>query len=524
MGKYKTFGSRFDRVHRNDLNANFAAVEADINAQKNRVDELITGTPQPSEVVDARGGFPVLSGRLNDLSSSLAQSAKQLNLRNYIRYGKITLPTDFFHNIDFLLYRDVDGKVKHTFDANTITKDYSVFYVSETGSAGNNGTSEATPWQTLNYAIDQIEANPAVTSAKIIILTNLSRSKAQINLKNLTKNYCIEAKAGTNPILATSEPNLSWTADGTSFKATRSSVYGVFDNKYKVEYGLPTRYEKKTTKADCDVTKGSWYTDGTSVWVNTLDGRTPDTDIFPCLNVSLWKVIMGADKKFIVRNIIGLNGSEGQAFNIYSTGNTGHVIQDNVKFINGQGITENSVEIKGIKYSWAFNVITAYGGRDGLNYHVAQTDVGTQSFVFEYNCMSFEQGLTDTVNFNNNCSTAHEGIRVLRIGTIGYKSKGPVIADVNGCYSILIDCAAHDSLINTGRSTKVAYYFDDAPSTLATNPNGKAILINCQGGGDVTWAISGDASFKNGKIQVLNFIGQNFPTDLNLALLNEVTQ
>jgi hypothetical protein len=75
MGKYKTFGSRFDRVHRNDLNANFAAVEADINAQKSRVDDLITGTPQPSEVVDARGGFPVLSGRLDDLSSSLAQIA-----------------------------------------------------------------------------------------------------------------------------------------------------------------------------------------------------------------------------------------------------------------------------------------------------------------------------------------------------------------------------------------------------------------------------------------------------------------
>jgi hypothetical protein len=73
MGKYKTFGSRFDRVHRNDLNANFAAVEADINSQKSRVDDLIIGTPQPSEVVDSRGGFPVLGDRLEDLSSSLAQ-------------------------------------------------------------------------------------------------------------------------------------------------------------------------------------------------------------------------------------------------------------------------------------------------------------------------------------------------------------------------------------------------------------------------------------------------------------------
>jgi hypothetical protein len=77
MGKYKTFGSRFDRVHRNDLNANFADVEADINAQKNRVDNLIAGTPQPSEVVDSRGGFPVLRDRLDNLSSDLAQKANK---------------------------------------------------------------------------------------------------------------------------------------------------------------------------------------------------------------------------------------------------------------------------------------------------------------------------------------------------------------------------------------------------------------------------------------------------------------
>jgi lysophospholipase L1-like esterase len=77
MGKYKTFGSRFDRVHRNDLNANFAAVEADINAQKGRVDDLIIGTPQPSEVVDSRGGFPVLGDRLESISSTVAQKVSK---------------------------------------------------------------------------------------------------------------------------------------------------------------------------------------------------------------------------------------------------------------------------------------------------------------------------------------------------------------------------------------------------------------------------------------------------------------
>jgi hypothetical protein len=46
--------------------------------QKQRVDDLIAGTPQPSEVIDSRGGFPVLRDRLNDLSSSLAQNTTKV--------------------------------------------------------------------------------------------------------------------------------------------------------------------------------------------------------------------------------------------------------------------------------------------------------------------------------------------------------------------------------------------------------------------------------------------------------------
>jgi hypothetical protein len=78
MGKYRTLGALLDRVFRNDLNANFNDVDIDIKAQKNRVDDLIKKTPQPSEVVDSRGGFPVLGDRLESLSSSVAQSADDL--------------------------------------------------------------------------------------------------------------------------------------------------------------------------------------------------------------------------------------------------------------------------------------------------------------------------------------------------------------------------------------------------------------------------------------------------------------
>lgn len=464
-------------------------------------------------------------GNLDKAAYDLAQKNNvQLNLKNYIRYGKIDLPSDFFNNISFRLYRDIDGTIKHNFDISTITSGYTVFYVSETGANGNNGTSEATPWQSLNYAIDTIEANVGVTSAKIIILSSyLSRTKAQINAKNLTKNYCIEAKTGTS-ILATSEPGLTWTLDGTAYKATRSGVGEVFDNKLKIEYGIPTKYTKVTSKALCDTTKGSWYTDNTSIWVNTLDSRVPDVDVFICLDVTPLNPIVNTDVKFIMRNITVLNGCTAAALNIYSLSNIGHLILDNVKLLSGSKSTENVLSVKGIKYSWSFNSLCAYGGRDGFNYHSSIADIGESTFVFEYKCVSFDNGLTDTVNFNNNAFTCHEGIRILRVGCIGYNVKGPVLADVNGCYSVLIDCVMHDSRINTGRSTKVAYFFDDSTATLATKPNGKAIIINCQGGGDVTWSISGDDSFKNGKISTLNFIGQKLPLNLKLNSMNEVTQ
>jgi len=92
MGKYRSLGTLFNRVFRNDLNANFNDVDTDLQAQKSRVDNLITGTPQPSEVVDARGGKPVLKDRLDGVDASLADNAKKLedkSICSVVEYGAI---------------------------------------------------------------------------------------------------------------------------------------------------------------------------------------------------------------------------------------------------------------------------------------------------------------------------------------------------------------------------------------------------------------------------------------------------
>lgn len=89
MGKYGTLGSAFDRIFRNTLNKALDDVDTDITAQKKRVDDLIKGTPQPSEVVDSRGGFPVLRDRLDSLSTDLAESQTKIKPRSISLSGYI---------------------------------------------------------------------------------------------------------------------------------------------------------------------------------------------------------------------------------------------------------------------------------------------------------------------------------------------------------------------------------------------------------------------------------------------------
>lgn len=54
MGKYRKLGTFLNRMFNLDLNANFDDIDADIQVQKARVDNLITGNPQPEEVMDLR--------------------------------------------------------------------------------------------------------------------------------------------------------------------------------------------------------------------------------------------------------------------------------------------------------------------------------------------------------------------------------------------------------------------------------------------------------------------------------------
>ena len=167
----------------------------------------------------------------------------------------------------------------------------------------------------------------------------------------------------------------------------------------------------------------------------------------------------------------------------------------------------NGLHVENVKYCWNFECSAVGTFRDGFNYH-NYIGKGKSSFAFEYNCIAYNNGLRDTENNNNNAFTAHDGYRLLRIGNIGFNTKGPVLADINACYSINYDCTMYDSILSGTPSVKSAYWFDDAGVTGETT---QAYLINCSGGGVQTKGINTDGT---AKVKVHNFKGNNVNLDV----------
>lgn len=131
MGKYKVLGNFFDRIFRNDLNANFNDVDADIQAQKKRVDDLIVANPQPAEVQDARMGFPVLRDKLANVDAQLAERAtkEELNVKNdYFWTSQLETITAPHTMIPEEMYAIVEGMSHPYVTMGSIGKDQSGAY------------------------------------------------------------------------------------------------------------------------------------------------------------------------------------------------------------------------------------------------------------------------------------------------------------------------------------------------------------------------------------------------------------
>lgn len=444
----------------------------------------------------------------------------ELKMQGLTRFGKISLPSDFKHNLDFDLWRDASGNVVHNFNMDDRIKGFKEYFVSDSGSSANDGLTSAKPRANLTQLIKDIEADVSVTSAKINILGGvLTKDNAVVQTSTLiTKDIAIINGEPSKPCyVGTINKGTAWTLhEGTTYKATRSVTSTLFDTAVPSEFNLPFKMKKVNSIVECTNTKGSWFTDGTSVYVNRINGSVPDISVMVCLDSPAWLFRFNADCNIYLKGITMLSGSTAEPLNFSAvTTSKGKAYLSNVAVANSMG-SANGISSTGVKSIWSFNCIIKDPARDGYNYH---NIIDRDTFAFEYNCIAFNCGMGNSEG-NNNATTGHEGIRLLRVGTKGWNTTGPVCADVNGCYSIVIDCSMMDST-RTADPTKTAYWFDDLVSAINPTPNGKAIMYNCQGGGVNTFGVNvGDTFNLPGKLIVSNFKGKNIPSTLKYTLVD----
>ncbi|MDY4475913.1 hypothetical protein, partial [Mitsuokella sp.] len=444
----------------------------------------------------------------NELNSLNSEMRNELNLLSFNRYGDIELPSDFYNNINFRIYRGIDGKINHNFNIDDVINGWRTIYISEDGNDANNGDTQDKPKKTLNSVFDKINAISENDVIIKILSPLLTRNNSNVSNTNriINKNIAIVSDTETN--IGSIETPLSWSKNGNCYQTTRSAVSDVWDKKNRDFANKPIQYKKVDTLAECQNTKGSWYLEGTTLYVRRLDDLAIDTDIMVLLQTGSLMFDLQSDVKLIFKNVNFLCTHDlNPNVKIYSSNNIGHFIGVNSNFLGSQ--TMNGVQIENIKHSWLFNCGAIGTMRDGFNYH-NYLGYGNYSFAFEFNCVAYNNGIRDINNNNNNSTTAHDGYNILRIGCIGFNTKGPVLADVNGCYSINYDCSMYDSFLNGTPEVKSAYWFDDAG---VTGKTGKSYLINCSGGGKETKGINTDGT---AKVNIHNFKGNN----VNTSVLN----
>lgn len=480
-----------------------------------KIQEIDVG---PVNEVDNR-----LSNELRNISkevtSRLDEKSIEIDMKTtFARYGKTKLPEDFPRkNIPFEIYRDFDGLMKHTADLDKFEENAGHIHIKGyTGSDSNDGITPDKPVRLLNDAISKANALPDDTVVLHFYDDSLDMSRTGGDYTyTLKKNLIFKSESPKDKTIYHTGFRMAgttWTKEGNAYYApvTRNSreMYDVQNTHYR---GLPKKLIEASSVQEVKDTPNSFYvdTEESRTWIRAFDDREIDPDILWIEKPSYQLKFSLEGNRLVFRDMGFIFRGNNNALMVAGEGG----LTENGEFWHEGCIfgsaTKNGLSTTGVKSVYGFNSLAYNIDYDGFNYHAPSKEDGKEEFVFEYFCEAFNCGHEGDSTMN--ATTAHEGMTLLRVGSIGYDTYGPVLADVNGCYSVCIDCTMYDSLRSTYK-TRAGFYFDEAGAI----KDGKAYLINCGGGGVETWTFNTDGEVD---LFLQNIKGNNIPNDIDFTII-----
>lgn len=332
-------------------------------------------------------------------------------------------------------------------------------YVAPTGNDTTGNGTQALPFRTISKGLTTA-AGLADAAVNIYITTGVYNRNQHWAGTACDKHLNVIAVGG--PVVSSTRfEALTWTLHSPNvYRATRSTVSRVVDEKFPNVRGTAQQLTKKASIAEVEAAASSWYTDGTTLYVRTQDGRSPDSQLLVLAAVA--NTTFAHNKTWYMEGIIFEGGSTSVfACSSATIGSAAQLIFNGGGFRYGQGTSGNGLAVTGVPLTILVNA-PAYGNEaDGRNYHVGTNGINPK--VIEINCDAFDNGQTDGIN-NDNGSTMHEAGRIVRVnGTYSF-NVGPQIADINTSQAWNLGCTASDSASTASDATDSGFRTLDTAS------------------------------------------------------------
>lgn len=376
---------------------------------------------------------------LQTVTTQLEDNAKKTNERP----GLIPRPSNFpWKNPPIMIKKDTFGKYTVVFDIERfVPANGKAYYVDiNTGNDANDGLTATTAFKSMFKALQQADARIIYVAPGVY-----DRIRGWIKTNPASGSLVIKPLYKGDIIFGTHQDGLAWTVDGTVanvYKASRSSTMVIYDSLILDEYGDHTQLTKKASIAEVGANPGSWYSDGTNVYVRLKDDRVPDNSVR--VYVTGGNGYVQGTRSVYMEGIKFYGGDNPFDTLTASSSEVMKLYFKNCEFkygIKGDGAA-NGLNIKGTKEVILQGCIAAKNQRDGFNYHVYTSIIPN---AIEIDCIAYHNGLNDA-NDNNNGSTMHDAGNIIRVNGTYFKNKGPNAIDVGGCNAWNVGCVSYDSL------------------------------------------------------------------------------
>lgn len=347
---------------------------------------------------------------LNDKGIVIAYNQpSNFNLTNHVLNGKV--------------YTDGKGVFGTDLDVSTLKNPTGkTYYVSGSGSNTNDGLSASSPLADLYTAMTKTDVDTVMVDGKY----SYYRTAAGYMMGTVKKNINIIGYNGKPRIAAADLLNFTKSDGYTNvYQAPRSAVARVVNVNKKDANGDYLELKKVNSIAEVDSTPNSWYTASNVVYVNQDNSVVKKEDIICLLGVDLFKI--NGDYNVYLENLEFLGGLR----NVRYETSTGKIVLNNVKLSYSVQSNGNGLEMVGGTYAVSNACESSKQMMDGFNYHKGAN--GELPYFVEIDCVGrdngFEMGTAGSKS--NNGSTAHDGIKGIRLNGLYARNDGGNVADVN---------------------------------------------------------------------------------------------